>query len=91
MSDSTPFVFKFRGECDASGRLVAAVVRYDGGRDKLQRAASSQGVTVTDAKADKQGNPRIRISGGNVQSALGQYAQRAGRQGEYKLGDIGIF
>lgn len=87
---STSFAFKFRGEYDATGRLTEAVVRYDGNRDKLERAASYQGVNVTDAKADRQGNPRIRISGGDVASAVAAYAQRAHGQGRYTLGDVGI-
>jgi hypothetical protein len=89
VSGTTDFVFKARGEFDASGRLVAAVVRYDGPSDVLQRAASHVGnVTVREAKADKNGNPRIRLTGSNVQSALSQYAQRAATYGSYRIGDV---
>lgn len=87
MSDA-PFQFKFRGEADSTGRLTAAVVRYDGNPDKLARAASAAGVSVSEAKADKAGNPRIRVTGGNVEAALREYAQRAHERGRYAIGDV---
>jgi hypothetical protein len=84
VSDS--FQFRYRGETDSSGRLTAAVVRYDGDGGTLARAADYQRVTASFVKADKNGNPRIRITGGDVQAAIRQYAQRASAQGRYTLG-----
>jgi hypothetical protein len=82
------FTFKYRAETDASGRLNAAVVRYDGDAGTLSRAASHVGVTASPFKADKNGNPRIRLTGRNVQSAIEQYASRAYSRGQYVLGDV---
>jgi hypothetical protein len=85
-----PFEFHAEVVIPTNGQPYA-LVRYDGDGNTLKSAARQIGVEVDEGSPDGAGNRRVKISGGNLQTALQEYASRANRAGSYTLGDLGVF